>query len=410
MKKKISIVFPIIFVILSCSVMKSQSIDSGKEMLTTEITQIEKKKFFNGFAVSVVNEKGTLYEKGFGLADVSEHKKYTENTIQNIASVSKTFVGMALLKAQELGKLKLDDPVEKYLPFAIVNPHFPDEKITIRHLANHTSSIADNEYYLSKNYILRPNQKLEGIKMNFDEQVFNPRESMVSMESLLKEMLTKGGKWYTKESFLNQKPGAIYEYSNVGTALTALVIEKATGKPFNKFAKEYILKPLKMSASGWKADEVDFTNYSRLYEKPDVLLPYYEIITYPDGGLITSVHDLSKFLTELIRGYNGKGALLSAESYKEYFRPQLSASNYTERKENNPYDETYNIGIFIGFGHTGYIGHTGGDPGVMSIMFFDPKTNIGRIMVFNTDFSDKKGNDAFYGIWNILEKYQSKLK
>jgi len=43
------------------------------------------------------------------------------------------------------------------------------------------------------------------------------------------------------------------------------------------------------------------------------------------------------------------------------------------------------------------------------MMFFDPKTNIGRIMIYNTNFSDKKGNDAFFGIWNLLEKYQAKL-
>jgi CubicO group peptidase (beta-lactamase class C family) len=64
----------------------------------------------------------------------------------------------------------------------------------------------------------------------------------------------------------------------------------------------------------------------------------------------------------------------------------------------------------MGFGYTGYIGHTGGDPGTMSMMFFDPKTNLGRIMIFNTNFSDKEGNKAFFDIWNAMEKYQGKLK
>ncbi len=63
----------------------------------------------------------------------------------------------------------------------------------------------------------------------------------------------------------------------------------------------------------------------------------------------------------------------------------------------------------MGFGYTGYIGHTGGDPGVGSIMFFDPKNNIGRILIINTSFSGKIGNDTFYGIWDNLEKYQTKL-
>lgn len=164
-----------------------------------------------------------------------------------------------------------------------------------------------------------------------------------------------------------------------------------------------------MKDSGWSFEEIQFSEFSRLYENPATLLPYYQSATYPDGGFITSINDLSKYLTELIKGYNGKGTLLTPKSYKEYFTPQLTASHFTERNDKNPYSESYNVGIFMGFGYTGYIGHTGGDPGVMSMLFFDPKNNLGRIMIFNTNFSDKKGNDAFYGIWNALEKYQNKL-
>lgn len=406
-------------IIMSCATTNvSQTPDNEKkgtkfaaDSLTAEINQIYQKGIFNGFGVSIVNEHGTLYEKGFGFSDISSKKAYTENTIQNIASVSKTFVGIALLKAQELGKLQLDDPIEHYLPFKVVNPNFPEAKITIRQLANHTSSIIDNEYYLTKNYILRPGQDLNGMKLSFDEtQVFIPSDSSVSLETFLENVLSEKGKWFQASGFLANKPGEIYEYSNVGTALAGYIIERATGVSFAHFTKEHILKPLKMSHSGWKYEDIKLESLSRLYENPGTVIPYYESITYPDGGLMASINDMSKFLTELIKGYNGKGTILSKESYKEYFRAQLSASNFIERSERNPYNESYNIGIFIGFGHTGYIGHTGGDPGVLSIMFFDPKTNTGRIMLFNTSFSDKTGNDAFYGIWNLLEKHQNQLK
>ncbi|OJV56123.1 MAG: hypothetical protein BGO31_18815 [Bacteroidetes bacterium 43-16] len=378
--------------------------------LSHEIMEIDKQRIFNGFSVSIVNEKGTLYQKGFGFSEVLRKKKYTENTIQNIASVSKTFVGIALLKAQELGQLNLDEPVDKYLPFKVFNPGFPNEKITLRQLATHTSSITDNEFYLSKNYYLKANQDLGNVTLNFDEeQIFNPSDSILSLESFLKNILSANGKWH-QNSFSKHKPGTIYEYSNIGTALAAYIIEQATNESFSNFTKKHILQPLKMNHSGWKFEDIRFSNFSRLYSNPKTPLPYYEMITFPDGGFITSVNDLSKFLSELIRGYNGRGTILSKKSYKEYFLPQLSASNFTERNEQNPYSESYNTGIFIGFGYTGYIGHTGGDPGVVSMMFFDPKSNIGRIMIFNTNFSDKKGNDAFYSIWNLLEKYQRKFE
>ncbi|UQB69119.1 serine hydrolase domain-containing protein [Epilithonimonas zeae] len=397
---KIYLLFISFFILISCSVSKENK--NNKIALTNEINTIYNQKKFNGFAVSVVNENGTLYKNGFGFSDVEIQRKYTTETIQNIGSVSKTFVGIALLKAQELGQLKLDDPIDQYLPFKVINPNFPQEKITIRQLATHTSSITDNEFYSSKNYYLKPNQNLKGLKLTFeDEQSFNPSDSIISLKSFLENVLTKNGKW-NKDSFSAHKPGTIYEYSNVGTALAGFIIEQATGESFNQFTKKYILEPLKMKESGWKSEEINMTNYSRLYENPTTPLPYYELITYPDGGFITNVNDLSKYLSELIKGYNGNGTILTKESYKEYFKPQLSETNFIERNTKNPYNESYNVGIFMGFGYTGYVGHTGGDPGTMSIMFFNPKTNLGRIMILNTNFSDKEGNKAFFDIWNAL--------
>src|SRR5690606_25689095 len=106
------------------------------------------------------------------------------------------FVGIALLKAQELGKLNLDDPVMKYLPFNVSNPDFPEEQITIRQLATHTSSITDNEFYLSKNYYLKSGQNLEGLKFVLEgEQVFNPSDSIMSLRSFLEEVLSEKGKF-----------------------------------------------------------------------------------------------------------------------------------------------------------------------------------------------------------------------
>lgn len=380
-----------------------------KNLLTTEINSINKNGAFNGFAVSIVNDNGTLYQNGFGFADVEKQKKYTVSTIQNIASISKTFVGLALLKAQELGKLKLDDPINKYLPFKVRNPNFPNTEISIRQLANHTSSIIDNEFYLSKNYFLKDNQDLTGKSLIFDEtQVFNPKKSVVSMETFLTNLLTENGKW-NKDVYTKNKPGEIYEYSNTATTLAAFIVEKATAETFDKFTTKYILKPLKMNASGWHFEDINFVNYSKLYENQKKALPFYSMVSYPDGNFITSINDLSLYLSELIKGYNGKGTILSKESYKEYFRPQLEAKNFIDRNDKNPFSESYNVGIFIGFGYTGFIGHTGGDPGVGSMMFFDPKNNIGRILIINTSFSDKTGNDTFYGIWNKLGKYQTKL-
>ena len=383
---------------------------SAQDSLTAELEALRAQGYFNGFGVAIVSGRGTLYQHGFGLADVQARRAYGIHTVQNIASVSKTVVGLALLKAQELGKLKLDDSINKYLPFRVVNPRFPRVPITLRHLATHTSGIRDNDFYFSKNYYLKPGQDVTGMSMVFeDEQTFIPADSAVSLPVFLQNVLLPQGKWYQPKGFLDRQPGELYEYSNVGAALAAYVVERATGQPFQQFTARYINRPLHLQESGWNFGAVDFARYSRLYQSPTKALPYYSLTTYPDGNFISSIADLSKYLRELIRGYQGRGRVLTATSYRELFRPQLAAGNFEERKEGNPYSDSYNSGIFMGFSYTGLIGHTGGDPGVTTLLFFDPKAGIGRLLVMNTNVSDKAGGKVMYKILDTLGKYQHRV-
>jgi len=124
--KKIILSFIIATVFLSCNQGKKvekitvSENQLAKEALTGQLDSIQKNGLINGFAVAMVNENGVLYEKGFGYSNLETEEKYTENTLQHIASVSKTLIGISLMKAQELGKLNLDDPIHDHLPFKIV--------------------------------------------------------------------------------------------------------------------------------------------------------------------------------------------------------------------------------------------------------------------------------------------------
>ncbi len=374
-----------------------------KDSLTNELNDIYKQGYINGLSVSIVNGDKTLYQSGIGYSDIKSKKLYTENTIQNIASISKTLIGISLLKAQELNKLNLDDPIDKYLPFEVKNPYHPEIPITIRHLSTHTSTIRDTEYYGSKCYVLKEEPK----NTDVNHENFNSPKSKIPMINFLEKILTTDGEFYKKEGFLENKPSEIFEYSNIGATLAAVILEIATGQKFDDFTNIHILQPLKMSNSGWSFDKIDFSKHSKLYSSTETEYPYYTLITYPDGGLITSVNDLSLYLTELIKGYSGKGTLITEESYKTLFKEQLSAENFIDRDAEDYYDE-YNTGIFMGFTPNGYVGHTGGDPGVSSFMFFNPKTKIGRILIVNTDFGNE-GNQEFNAIWNKLGEYESKF-
>ncbi|WP_411894417.1 serine hydrolase domain-containing protein [Winogradskyella sp. A2] len=409
--KKI-IVLILAFNLLNCSQKKSETNIKSDELqitLSEELKQIQSSGNLNGFSVSIVNEDSLLYSKGFGLADVSANKPYTANTIQNIASISKTLIGIALLKAQEQGLLLLDDPVTKHLGFEVINPYFPEETITIRHLTTHTSSIIDGDIYDEKSYVLKaPKDSQSKSNIEIPEE-FNPPSENTSMKSFLYDVLNKSGNYYSADNYINKAPGTYFEYTNIGATLAALVVESASGEDYRDFTKKHILKPLKMNTSGWTFEDVNMDNHSKLYSNKETEFPFYTLITYPDGGLITSANDLSKFLIELIKGFSGEGTILNKDSFKEYFKPHLNDSHFEERDAENPYNDEYNFGVFIGQSAQDNIGHTGGDPGVTTFMFFNTKTKIGRLMIINTDLNSDADVQRLFSIWDKLGDYQEKL-
>lgn len=130
---------------------KAQSINDS---ITIELTKLSKNINLVGFGVAIVNKDSIVYAKGFCYADKDTKSPYTIQTVQPIASISKTLIAVALMKAQEMGKLHLNDNINDYLPFKIYNPNFPNENITIQQLANHTSSILDGDTY-DRTYIFK---------------------------------------------------------------------------------------------------------------------------------------------------------------------------------------------------------------------------------------------------------------
>lgn len=404
--KKIIFILSLILC-LSCQNKKNEKSEFIKEKpndLATnpfdkEMDSLYQLGVYNGYSVAIVDTTGIIYNQGFGYADVNNKKKYTENTVINIASISKVFIGVALLKAQEMNLIELDDPINKYLPFKVVNPNFPNETITIRQLATHTSSIVDTDIYMETDYINKDDIAItENLKEKYKLYYQNPSKDWIPLSEYLGKLLDKEKSLYDSSTFENRKPGEVYEYSNIGAALCALVIEYAAKEPFYQFTKKHIFNPLEMSSTSWLFEEVDSTNYSKLYYD-DQELPYYKILSYPDGGLITSSTDLSKFLLDLIKGFDGKGAILKPDSYNELFKSQLKETAFKSKKN-------YNVGIFTEKELPyNVIGHSGGDPGTNTMMYFNTETKKGRIMILNTDSKKENSGDIYWGIWKTLDKY-----
>ena len=236
---------------------------------------------------------------------------------------------------------------------------------------------------------------------------FLPPSEMISLGDYLKAILSEDGQWYKKKTFSKYSPGGMFNYSNIGAGLAAYVLEQATGESFPEFTQKHIFDPLEMTSSGWSFDTIDFSMHSKLYADQYTELAFYKLVNYPDGGLITSSHDLAKYLSEIIKGYAGNGVILSAEGYKELFIPQLTDENHKDRSDKE-YNDEYNMGVFMGISSKGQIGHTGGDPSVVTHMFFNEKTKVGKLLLVNTEL-DKESVQDFIAIWRALIAHENEL-
>ncbi|MEM6806028.1 MAG: serine hydrolase domain-containing protein [Bacteroidota bacterium] len=345
-----------------------------------------------GFAVAIINQKGVLFEGSYGFADLKQAKAYSKSSLQNLGSLSKTICGLALVKAIELGKIDMESPINDFLPFPIINPHFPQEEIRVKHLATHTSTIRDTKHY-GKSYILSTEPaKLEG--MHTDYLDFIRSHENINLSDFLKKILHKDGKWYKKKNFLKAKVGTEASYANLNAALTAVLIESVSDMSFRAFTKKYIFEPLSMHSTAWSFEELPKAEQVSLYFPSKLIVPKYSLITYPDGGLISSIEDLSKFLTEMIKAFRGESTYLKTESARLLF----------------PGDED-EYRAFWGMGEISRnIGHGGSDPGAQTDLQFNADRHIGRIILCNVNAEDnEKLWEQYQGIHKILAKYEEKL-
>lgn len=229
--------------------------------------------------------------------------------------------------------------------------------------------------------------------------------------NFLKNYFVPGGKYYAKENFLNHKPGTFRDYSNIAAGLAGYIVETATGRKLNGYGKKYIFNPLKMKNTGWSLAEVTLSKHSKLYNKQGdsiQFIPLYTLPTYPDGGVRTSVADLSKFFIALLNDGEYKGVrILKKESVQEMQRFQFTDAN----KPKNVTLAKLNSGIFWATkqGAT-KIGHAGSDPGVKTEMLADIFKEVGVILFTNTSLSEKELEKYHFGIFDALYNYGKELK
>lgn len=361
-----------------------------QQKIKDTLKHIEASKILTGYAVSVFDESEIFFQEGFGYADIKSEKEYSPETVQLIASISKSVTAVAVMKAMEMGYFNLDDPINKYLPFELTNPKFPDTDITIRHLLTHTSSIHDNDNYNRSYAFVTPLVQNNWPKPHHKYLPFLNNNGVMSMRDFLNELFAPDGKWYiASEIYTDNKPGTNFEYSNTAYDLLGYIIEVAAKVDFREFTKKYIFNPLEMNNTTWELEKVDSENHATYYLENYNVCPDYQLNVLADGGLFTNAIDLTKFLQEAMRGYTGRGKILTQSSYKEMFKSQ---SSLFEIEGGLGWDLSISC----------CIGHAGNDYGVSTVMYFEPTTGIGRIVLSNVSSEKEEISRAFYGIMNLL--------
>lgn len=325
--KNISLLLFLSFCLVATAQDRVESIDSI-------FTSLHAGHKFNGNVL--IAEKGkVLYKKSFGIANESTGELLTDQSVFELASVSKQFTAMGIVLLRRDGKLKYDDKMIQYLPELSMYP-----SVTIRQMLNHTSGLPDYEALFDSLY----DKKSIATNQTIIDVLSKHRPSL---------MFEAGTKW---------------EYSNTAYALLATIIERLLGSSYGAFLQKRIFLPLKMKqtlvhrrryqpktiphyAFGYVRDTAAQKNVL-----PDSL-PATNFVIWLDGivgdGTVNStVNDLLKWDRAL---YNEK--FLSKEEAKEVFEP----FSLTTRKTKT----SYGMGWFIETDKIcGKIAwHTGGWPG-----------------------------------------------
>lgn len=362
----ILMVIALIAMFLNVITMSAQSTDKLNEFKTTYETEL-KRHGFVGSSFVFVRDRKVVADHKFGFSNLEKKQAVDENTIYHWASNTKPFTAIAIMQLRDRGKLKLEDPVTKYLPELreVHNLFGSMDEITIRHLLTHSAGFRGSTWPWDKGQPWEP---------------FEPTEY-----SQLVAMFP-----FTEILF---KPGSKFSYSNPGIIFLGRIIEKLTGDDYEVYIDKNIFKPLEMHRSYFDATPYHLLkdrSHSYYIEKGKRTEGRFDAntgITVSNGGLNSPVADMLKYLNFLIGDPAKSGVfdgVLKRSSLEEMWRPQLP----TDRDANGNLGFTTHIGLtfFIDerIGKT-HLGHSGDQNGFISYIDFDPAKRSGSILAFNTN-------------------------
>ena len=318
-----------------------------------------------GMALSIVQDGQIAHVQGFGFAD-SSGRKVTPQTAFYIGSVTKSFTALAVMQLVEAGKIELDAPVQKYLPWFELADKEASAKITVRHLLNQTTGISTIDGNRFWNSPLGLEETVRGLK----------------------------------KIQLTQPVGTTFQYSNINYSIAGLIVEKVSGQSYADHVTRHIFEPLAMrhsyaSRAPALADglaEGHYYMFGRVFGNEGVAPPVY----LPAGFLIASVEDVSHYtIAQLNDGRYGKSSILSPQGIAELHAPAIPT------RGNQHYALGWNISPLDGKPIVWHNGDTGRGHSVVMLM---PERGLGFVLLANAsgfEQLDQVDNVAI-GVLNML--------
>ncbi|MEP7289905.1 MAG: serine hydrolase domain-containing protein [Chloroflexota bacterium] len=322
-----------------------------------------------GLAFGVVLDGELVYAGGVGVQNTSTKEVVTPDSIFRIASMTKSFTAMSVVKLRDEGKLRLDDPVADYVPelAALRYPTRDSAPITIRQLLTMSEGFPQDDPWADR--------------------------QLGASEDQLSAWLDEG------ISFSNP-PGITFEYSNFGYAILGRVVTNVSGMPYQGYAKRNILDPLGMSSSTYDVSMAPPERLAmgyRLEENEWVEEPPLSDGTFGAmGGLFTTITDFARYMAFLLAAFpprnepeNGPIRRSSAREMQQAWRHRsLTTLRPTPDAATVVQSDGYGYGLVSSteslFGYS--VAHGGGLPGYGTFYRLLPDYGIGIVAFTNLTY------------------------
>ena len=319
-----------------------------------------------------------------GYRDVALKAPVITNTVFRIASMTKSFTAMSILKLRDEGKLSLDDPVERYVPELknLVYPTDDSPRITLRHLLSHSEGFPEDNPW-------------------GDRQLANTDEQ-------LSQMMRLGIPF-------SNAPGVAYEYSNYGFGILGRVITRVSGSPYREYIAANVLRPLGMNSTTLEVGAVPRDRLAHGYRWEDS--QWKEEALLADGafgsmgGILTSVPDLARYVSAFMSAWpprdgseTGPTMRSSLREMQQLWRPAGAVVTRNPAAGIQLNAGGYGFGLRISqtcsFNHV--VQHGGGLPGFGSLMRWLPEYGVGIVAFGNLTYTGWGG--AFDNAFELLAK------